>query len=270
MTKYEDGLYEISNAEYHASDAVSRSNLMDFKKSPYHYWYAKHNDDMPEEEDSKNLLIGNLVHTLVLEPHKFNDEFHLITQKQRPARGTKPHETMIEEAAGRNIITANDLKLAESICNAVVKNETCVNLLTGCKIEQSIFWTHESGIQCKARPDAWRDNIVIDLKTTADASFKAFQYSFLNYGYYLQSAILKRALSSLNCELSQFVIICVEKKPPYAVGIYILDAAALERGEQEFDDMMFKLAQCYEKNEWPCYETQFMSLPDWYISKESI
>lgn len=270
MTNFKDGVYDISNVAYHGSNAVSRSNLMDFKKSPYHYWYDKHNDDLPEEEDGKNLLIGNLVHTIVLEPSKFDETFHLITQKQRPARGTNPYDKMIEEAAGRLIITANELTLGQNIASAITKHDTAMNLLADTKVEQSIFWTHESGLQCKARPDAWRDNIIIDLKTTSDASFKAFQYSFLNYGYYLQGAMIKRALQSLNIDMTQFIVLCVEKKPPYAVGIYIMDGKSLERGEIEFDDLMFKLARCYETNDWPCYETQFMSLPDWYLTKESI
>jgi exodeoxyribonuclease VIII len=211
-----------------------------------------------------------LVHTLILEPSKLADEFYVISQKQRPARGTNPYDKMIAEAAGRNTITVSELTLSKNIAYAIHQNTTAMNLLSDTKVEQSIFWNHESGLQCKARPDAWRDNIVIDLKTTADASFKAFQYSFLNYGYYLQGAMIKRALNALDIDMTQFIVLCVEKKPPYATGIYIMDGKSLERGEIEFDALMHKLAQCYEKNEWPCYETQFMSLPDWYNNKESI
>ena len=32
------GIYSISNEDYHNGPAISRSALMEFRKSPYHYW----------------------------------------------------------------------------------------------------------------------------------------------------------------------------------------------------------------------------------------
>ncbi|MDQ8040096.1 MAG: hypothetical protein REH83_06790, partial [Rickettsiella sp.] len=35
----EPGIYDISNEAYHQGPGISRSALMKFKRSPYHYWY---------------------------------------------------------------------------------------------------------------------------------------------------------------------------------------------------------------------------------------
>ena len=34
----EPGMHTISNEVYHQGPAISRSALMEFKRSPYHYW----------------------------------------------------------------------------------------------------------------------------------------------------------------------------------------------------------------------------------------
>lgn len=264
MKHIENGVHDISNAEYHGSAGLSRSALMQLKKSPYHYWFNYLSGQAEQKEPTPDMNIGSAVHTLVLEPNKFDDEFFITTQQTRPKKGTAPHQNMLFLANLRCILTPDEYQLAQDIAESVKKESLAMALLQDCKVEQSIYYTHKlSGYQCKSRPDAWLNGIVVDLKTSGDASNRAFMGSASTYGYYLQAGMMFRALESINQSMEQFVFIVVEKKPPYAVAIYTLSDEALAYGIKQFDYLMQVYARCKENDKWPGFGIRELSLPGW-------
>lgn len=271
---YADGIHEIPNKDYHSSEGISRSMLMEFKRSPYHYWYKYLSGKAPKEEPTPAMILGNAVHTLVLEENKFDNEFYIIHQAKRPSKNTNPYEKMLLEANGRYILTKEEYITSIQMAQSIKEHEYASKLLEDCIIEQSIYFTHKTtGLQVKARPDAWSGHVVIDLKTSANACLKSFQGSSMNYGYFLQAAIINEAVKALDLEMEHFVFIAVEKEPPYCVGVYVINkndelpdgmimpSEALEYGVNQFNALMENLARCIEKNNWPGYGVQDLSLP---------
>lgn len=261
----ENGVHAISNEQYHASSAISRSCLMELEKSPYHYWYKYLSGQYKSDDDKADLILGNAVHTLVLEERLFDNEFFITHQENLPKKGSAPHQEMMLKAGGRMILTNKRYETAKAIAKAV-KNDAMANQLIyqGAKIEESIFFTHkETGIQCKARPDIRLYSLVSDLKTTANASFRTFQRSAVDYGYFLQAAMIHEALLSIDIKMDKFVYIAVEKKEPYPIGIFVLDDDALDYGIKQFNRLMQKLAICTEHNDWHSYDMQVLTLPAW-------
>jgi exodeoxyribonuclease VIII len=261
---YEDGVYNITSQQYHASAGISRSMLMDFKRNPYYYWY-KHLSGLCEpEEPTSAMVLGSAVHTLVLEEEKFDVEFYVTHQLKRPQKGTPPHDLMKKKAEGRMILTPPEYEQALKMASAIHKDEQASELLKGCVIEQSIYFTHQkTGLQCKSRPDAWSGSIVLDLKTTANAGKEAFKSSAVRYGYFLQGAIAHQAIESIGQIMDHFVFIPIEKEPPYCTAIYMIDDDTMTKNLQRFDDLMEGLARCYETNKWPSYGIQDLSEPKW-------
>ena len=77
------GIYtNLSSEEYHGDKAsISRSALMDFKRSPYKYW-AKHlNPGRPKDESKPSWTIGTAFHTMILEPQLFNNNYFILPEK---------------------------------------------------------------------------------------------------------------------------------------------------------------------------------------------
>ncbi len=261
---YKDGIHEISNSEYHASAGISRSMLMEFKRSPYHYWYKYVSGLAVKEESTPAMDLGNAVHTLVLEESKFDEEFYITHQQRKPNKGTPAHDKMIKAAGGRIILTNEAYLQAVLMAKSVKSNPEAAKLLQGCVIERSIYFTHiKSGLQAKARPDAMCGSVVLDLKTTADARLKSFQSSALNYGYFLQGAIVGQAIQSIGQTMEHFVCLPVEKTAPFCTGVYIVDCDAIEYGVNQFDTLMTGLAKCLETDIWPGYGIQSLELPGW-------
>ncbi|EAB9447420.1 hypothetical protein CSU32_24755 [Salmonella enterica subsp. diarizonae] len=74
-TYFEYGRYEdVPNSAYHAADGISSSMLKDARISLM-YFYGRYIAGTIKRETSNAFTMGSLVHTLVLEPAKFDEEY---------------------------------------------------------------------------------------------------------------------------------------------------------------------------------------------------
>jgi hypothetical protein len=272
MEKQEEfapGVYKISNARYHASIGLSRSRLWTFKQLPHKYWYQYLSGQVDEqaEKETEAVLIGNLVHTLVLEPELYDKNYFVMPKVNRTTKaGKAAFEEALLEASGRTLINQAQLDSALGMRDAVLREPIVEDVLRGAKNETSIFWRDEqTGILCKARPDIWNHPIVADLKTTLEAGYRSFQATAFREGYFLQAAMLYEACKSQGLPFDEFIFLCVEKKKPYSTGIYRLDDEALQYGLDLFHNLLARFARCEEKQEWPAYGIQTITVPRYGI-----
>lgn len=293
----ENGVHDIPNEMYHASSGVSRSALMELKRSPYHYWYRYLNPEREPQAATPAMKLGELVHALVLEPQYFEEryivppELHMVPKVELlkdlvaslgKEEGRKEYD--IQKAERDHIVELNEMVMqqfsgiadmkevvkpdmymeAKALADAVMRDPMAQQLFTDMNAEKSIYFTHKgTGLQCKVRPDAWLGSIITDLKTCADASLWAFQSAAYKSGYFIQAAMMKQALESIGMRLDQFIFFCVEKTPAKACVYYPVDEESLYHGEKEFDGLMYQLAECMQTNVWRSYETDFLTYPSY-------
>ena len=141
-------------------------------------------------------------------------------------------------------------------------------LLQGGKPEVSVFWQDEdTGEECRCRPDYWNDgyNIIVDLKTTQDASPTGFAKSIANYRYHVQAAFYMQGVYAATGKYPErFVFIAIEKEAPFAVGVYEIDADALALGRELYQRDLRTLQQAKQSQQWHAYpKPQILSLPKW-------
>jgi hypothetical protein len=281
------GVFNYTNEEYHASEGLSRSKLWTYKQLPQKFWYQYMSGEYDGKKSTKAFFMGSLVHTLVLEPHLFDTEYCLkpklepmpeavllkdvgreqfeqikVARTEVKARNDALLAEFQEGLTTKAIVSEEDLTIAHAMRNAVMSNQTAVDIMNGAKFEKSIYWRHEpTGLICKARPDIWNGRIVADLKTTQDAGFRGFQMAAYKDGYFLQAAMMYEALKSIGEPFHNFVYICVEKTSPHSVALYMLDDDALQFGLDQFNHLMERIAESYEKNVWPDYGIQKLTIP---------
>lgn len=262
---YPDGIHQISNEDYHASSALSRSALMSFKRSPFHYFNEYLVADRPAKEVTAAMILGELVHTLVLEPAEAQWRYAIKPEfDRRTKQGKYDYERWILGSGLKKVVNADLYKTAEEMAKQIIKQDLGINLIQYSKIENSIFFRHKiTGIQCKVRPDIWNQTIVTDLKTTADASYNAFQSSAFKYGYFLQAAMIHQGLESLKIFMEKFVIIAVEKTYPYAVGFFVLDQDAIDYGIQQFNELMHHYQICARRDSFSGYGLKTLCVPSY-------
>ena len=63
--------------------------------------------------------------------------------------------------------------------------------------------------------------------------------------------------------MNNFIFVCIEKSPPYAIGCYQLGDRILERTKNEYHKLLADLANCLTADEWNAYEEQVIELPEW-------
>jgi hypothetical protein len=251
----EPGIYDISNAEYHASAGISRSGIMELKKSPLQYWDKYINPNPPPNKATPAMALGSAIHTLTLEPHKFDHEF--IVPKKFDGRTTegKRYKSEFEVAAiGRQIIDDDDFQKARTISNAILEHSMAANLIKGAAIEKSIYWIDEdSGILCKARPDIWNESLrtICDLKTTIDPSESAFRYHTRARGYHIQLAMIIDGIYKTTGKVLDYnAFIVTPTLRPHKPYIYTISDELIDRGRKDYKDGLKLLKTCIHTNCW--------------------
>ena len=265
-------LEALDNADYHRHTAVSKSHLDLVARSPLHYWARYLDPNRVEPEQTAAMAIGSAVHTHILELDKWDATYVVAPEgiDRRTKDGKAAWAAFEAEAAGRTVISRADADLIAAMGRAVYGHPAAAMLLgLPGQAETTHMWTDEStGLRCKCRPD-WLTNdgsIVVDLKTTEDASPAGFRKSISSWRYHLQASWYLDGLQAATGQRpSQFVFVCVEKKWPHAVAVYAADDEMIAAGAATAARDLALLAECKATDAWPGYSDQIelISLPGW-------
>lgn len=177
----------------------------------------------------------------------------------------------------RKVLTQETWDQLHAMRDAVMQHPMAAKLLDYSKglAEQSVYWIDpETGVLCRCRPDWWRQDlgIVLDVKTTDDASPEEFRRSLHKWRYHVQDPFYMDCIKqATGTRPRAFLFLAVEKKPPYAVAIYQLDAESVEQGRKEYRQDLDLYAECERTGQWPGYgeRIQSISLPEWYLIRQS-
>lgn len=262
----------ISIKKYHETEGLSKTMMDKLAKSPAHLrCYLEE----PEKE-TEAMILGQLFHTLVLEPKKFEKEFAILPQfDRRTSAGKLEYAYFCEQNEGKTIVTREQIDQVEKWVEAVRKHPTANSLLSGKgKNEISIFWTdQETGEVCKARPDRIKDGYIIDLKTAQSSQQDDFRKKAFDLNYHIQAAWFSEAYEREFNEIPKgFIFIVVEKTAPYNVVVYYMDDHSLEVGKYESRELLNTYHKCKATNNWYGYdgenqEPQELGLPNYVAAK---
>lgn len=257
---------------YYNVPAISASGINAFWRSPLHYWIeSPFNTDKKAREDTPAMLFGRVCHALILEPLTFSRAFNVKPKDmdRRTKLGKIQFNEYLDRIAlqtAKATITYDQHIHALEMAAAISNNTACHALLKGGQAEHEIYWKHDD-IECKAKLDYYRYGIVIDYKTVLSANPRDFKKSIVNFGYHRQAAWYMKAAEEQYGERPKgFVFIIQEKGLPEAIGIYALDADAIDIGAYECQIAFDGIKRRLDSNEWEAYPQRIeeISLPAWY------
>lgn len=255
--------YTMPNADYHAHPAISKSGLDRINQSPAHYraWLTEPRKETPA------LALGSAAHAFILERDSFFDRYAVAPEgiDRRTKDGKSQWAEFDAQANGKTVIKAEDLQQIDRMAASVWAHESARELLSEGRAEVSVF-ANLWGVDTKCRPDWLReDGLVMDLKTTDDASAAAFPSSVAKWRYHVQAALYQDILATVGIKVSAFVFCAVEKNPPHAVGVYLLDDDAIEAGREAYQRNLNTYKTCIETGSWPAYSPaiETLTLPRW-------
>ena len=223
----------MENKDYRDYPAISKSDLDRIHKSIAH-WQA------PSQPPTADMIEGSAFHTMVLEPEKFKRDYVKAPKfNKRTKEGKLEAEAFELRNKGRIPLPEDQYRRLEQMAEAVYSHPIASNLLSAGRPEVSYFWEQDvyvegqfHNVTCKARTDfATEDNtVLVDLKTTRDGSEEGFAKSCANFRYHVQAAWYQRGWAKIHEKEPEFLFLCVEKSPPYAISIHHLLPASMSEG----------------------------------------
>lgn len=255
-------------------EGVNFSLLKNYLRSPLHfkYEYEKWKKDRLEkeekEDDKKQFVIGKALHYCVLQPDLYSKFYGLIDLAKKPVshadfRNTQNMEwkknTIAElQTSGKTIISVDENALIQGMASSIRKNKIASGILKTSTLEKSISWTDpDTGVSCKGTPDCDnRDSgYVTDVKTMDDASKFGFRKALTTNKLYLQPIFYGDGAEILDgVKRTRYYFICVEKKPPYAVAIYVLNEFTEFIARKTYKGLLALHKKCEEEQKWGGYE----------------
>jgi hypothetical protein len=238
-------------------------------KSPYHFWYEVFSGNAKIKEPTPSMNVGSAFHTFLLEPHKFYEEYAILPSiDRRTTKGKEAYAVFIDEHQGKIILTNDQFEEVLNMVENIKKHEIVTTLLDEAVFEKSIFWTDkETGLQFKARPDIWAAKMVVDVKTTSDASEYAFQRSAMNYDYFLQAGMMYEACQVIGRPFEMFVNLVCEKEEPYIPAVYMMNSDSVQYGIDQFHKLKKQLKECLETDKWPAYPVRELTVPKYALAE---
>lgn len=251
----------MNDVNYKAINAVNKSTLWWLRKSPAHYQWAL----TAETPDTPAMKFGRAVHAAILEPEKYASDFVTFFGDRRTKAGKEEYQALID--SGKEIISIEDAETVLGMVHAIPRR--VFEMISMADKEKALLWTDpESGVECKGRLDAIRNGLVIDYKTTTDASTDAFSREAMRYGYDLQAAMYLTAAELNGYGKCDFVFIAQEKAAPFAVNIIRASDGFIERGLWIMRDLLKKWKECNDSGEWPGYGENNLIIPEWAVMYE--
>lgn len=265
----------MSAAKYHATDAINASGLktiLDRNLSVQHLIHQRANP-----KSSTTYTRGHAIHALILEGREALESRFIKSPhdafRSKDAKAWKA----AAEADGLTPLTAAVWAQVEGAAAAVAAHPLASSLLNGGERELCLFWEEaRHGLECKAMIDSYREdiNVIVDLKSAADASPEGFSKAVGNFAYYVQDEWYRRAITAaFGVEPRAFAFVVVEHEPPHGVGVYTVGAmyrelspaatnAALDAWNKHLTD----------PNAWKGYPTEITTIdpPVWITRKLEI
>ena len=215
--------------------------------------------------------LGQAVHTLVLGNGPSLLRVDADDWRTKAAR----EQRTAAYAVGKVPLLAEEYDSAESIAASVLTHHIAGPLFDPANgtPEQTLIWRDpETLVMCRARLDWLLRNragrlVIPDLKTTYCAEPGSLAKSMVSFGYHVQGAFYEDGVTALGLsdEPPVFVLIAVEKTPPYLVTIAQPDADAIDAGRMRARKARDVYRRCRTANHWPTYtdEVVSLSMPRW-------
>ena len=250
MQPPEPGIHkDVPFADYCQWDAVNASRLKLAKKSMFHFHKY-------ESRDATHLKIGRADHTATLEPDKFMLEFTVWTGGRRAGKTWDAYQ---EANCGKSILTVSEYDDIIAMRNAVLTDRVAKCIFRKGTPELSMVWVDpETQLTCKGRVDWLRagrkTGRMYDLKTARDIG-DDFNAAAIRYGYFLSAAfymdgyVLARGKGS--AKVTEFELVAVENVPPWDVAVRPISSEDLQRGRDEYRELLTKIANCKRAKTWP-------------------
>lgn len=257
VTIIRPGVYHnLSNHDYHTGPGISKSGLDWIERNPSQLIWSQNAPSDPDKE--KALDFGTAVHTLLLEPELFDDQFVIGPDHARRSNDEKAAWAKFEEEnQDRTILTADDHRKLMIMRDSVFAHPVGKAIFEAEGYnEASIYWTDdETGELCRIRPDRVIDwygqPVIVDVKKVA--GLERFEKHVAEFRYNVQDAMYTEGYEKQFGVRPRFWFLCVSdtvSAGKYEVEVVELPEDWKHDGWLTFRSNLQEYARCKRENDW--------------------
>jgi hypothetical protein len=265
----EPGLHRIAPEDYHAdnlcvvptlSSGIARLLL---SRSPLHAWHAHPRLNPDYEPIAKATFdIGRVAHEIVLGAGGGFAAYPPELLASNGAVSTTEAKLWAEDmrAEGITPLKAADLDAAGRMADAVLTALRSIKVKIDPTRAELTALADVDGVRCRAMLDYLRgDDLMIDIKTTMNASPAAVVRAVEEYGYDHQAAHYLDTLEAVEGGRRRFLFAFVEKEQPHEVGFAMLhdqpgaESDWMEDARGKAREARRVWAECLAVDQWPGY-----------------
>jgi exodeoxyribonuclease VIII len=252
---------DMKNEDYHGSFShISASWL---KKAPESLYAFSMYPTEEKDEPTPAMIFGTAMHTKLLEPHRFEQEYFSYKKSDLPfpesTMGKKENkEWVASKGYGKIALSPEKMDVLIAMSERVRKDRMVAKAVSS-NIEHSIFWHDpDTGIPLKTRPDTFWLNaarskaIVLDVKTDADGDLYSFSKTVSDSRHDIQAAMqVDGIMKSTGVSEFEYFYLVLSKKYPYDYAIYRLPQEDVEFGRDSYKKHLRQILECTRTGHWP-------------------
>lgn len=280
------GIYHGVDIERYHNDrdlfdrwSISSSGLRQLIERPSLYWaHSPYNENPYPNMPSKELSFGRAAHCLLLGEGTFAEHFALPPDEYAPGKkwnfnAAVCKEWKVEQAkAGKTIVTTAELEKLKWMADSLSRNPIIQAGALNGKIERSMI-AHVGSVALRARPDVVPTDSgdFADLKTAKSVDYDSLSKTVFNNGYHIQAAVVRwvaREIMPTDWQFGEFMLVFIEKTPPFDVVPLVLKEADIDLGERQARSALKTLERCISENRWPGFggwddDLGWVEMPGW-------
>lgn len=255
---------DLSMKDYRDAKGLAQSDLSIFEQSPARFHRGE------RIEPTADMEFGTLFHTLLFTG---NADFHTIPETYMGPESAKKDAPMVEKAWNWNAVFCktwadshqdkpmiardgdNSASWLKAMTAKVEAHPLAKDLLSRLTPEVSIFARHpDDGLLLKGRLDGFirgTKTIIVELKTTRDASTEAFSREIYKRQYHRKAAWYRLLCHQMKISPIEFWYIAIEKGLNPRVNVRQLAERAMDKGDFDNDDGLQLYRRCRHADFWP-------------------
>jgi len=248
------GWKNIPDEIYHHSPeytyTMTSSGLKQMARSAAHW---KEMRTSPPTDPTEALHFGSAFHGFMLGTHTIEPVEGKITfpklLKQERELGPKSETILVKESDYNHLSAMKQVVMENEISGALLNHPSAIYEQAG------IFADPDYDIVGCIKPDIRIPDLgmIVDLKTTVDASAWAFPRSIRRFKYDWQAWWYLRGANQLAHEYyDTFIIIAIEKVPPYGINIFQI-TEGLYYADMQIRPLLENFETSLAADIWPCY-----------------
>lgn len=237
------------SAVYHAdADYRNASRVKTFLDSPLLYWRRYVSPSPLPGPSGAGLELGTLVHGWLEEGDSFLDSLAVPPAETLTSTGLlgKDAKKWVADNFGQDakVVSPAVYAQVQHCIRAIRDNPAAMRLIDRLvEREVSVRWTTPGGDRLRCRFDGLTsDGLVVDLKTTSDASILAdFWRSVLKWKYHFSEAWYRRGMEACGMEPAPLRYIVVSTVQPHDCHVVTLPPYVVAEGQRLMDAALAEL-----------------------------